>query len=104
MNLKKKQSSSSGSVYNLMHGQVMARRLDANHLGRISTYRKEGNIVPHDEERIAQFNTELLFRPCLATDPIGMEFLRDLGDPELVRQLVGLRLQTFANVYRAIAD
>ena len=57
-----------------------------------------------DEERIAQFNTDLLFRPCLATDPIGMDFLRDLGDPAFVRQLVGLRLQTFANVYRAIAE
>jgi hypothetical protein len=57
-----------------------------------------------DEERIAQFNPELLFRPCLATDPIGMEFIQFLGDPALVRQLVGIRLQTFANVYRAIAD
>jgi hypothetical protein len=33
-----------------------------------------------------------------------MEFLRDLGDPAFVRQLVGLRLQTLANVYRAIAE
>jgi hypothetical protein len=57
-----------------------------------------------DEERIAQLNSELIFRPCLATDPIGMEFIRDLGDPALIRQLVGVRLQTLANVYRAIAD
>jgi hypothetical protein len=57
-----------------------------------------------DEERISHLNPELLFRPCLATDPIGMEFVHDLGDPALVKQLVGIRLQTFANVYRAIAD
>ena len=57
-----------------------------------------------EEERIAQFSRELLFRPCLATDPIGMEFIHDLGDPALARKLVGLRLQTLANVYKAIAD
>lgn len=61
-------------------------------------------MPPRDEERIAQFNPDLLFRACLATDPIGMEIIHDLGDPALVRQLAGLRMQTFANVYRAIAD
>ncbi len=55
-------------------------------------------------ERIAEFNPELIFRPCLATDPIGMEFLHDLGDPALTKVLVGIRLETLANVYRAIAE
>jgi len=30
--------------------------------------------------------------------------LQDLGDPALTRQLAALRLQTFANVYQAIAE
>lgn len=52
-----------------------------------------------------KFGPDLTFRPCLATDPIGMEhILQDLGDPALTRQLVALRLQTFANVYQAIAE
>lgn len=60
-------------------------------------------MPPHDESRIAQLNSALLFHPCLATDPIGMEYLHDLGDPALVKQLVGIQLNTLANVYQAMA-
>jgi hypothetical protein len=41
---------------------------------------------------------------CLATDPIGMEFTIHEGDPALRRQLIGIQLETAANVYRAMAD
>jgi hypothetical protein len=41
---------------------------------------------------------------CLATDPIGMEFALEEGDPALRRQLIAIQLETAANVYRAMAD
>jgi hypothetical protein len=62
-------------------------------------------MPPHNpEERIAHLNPELLFRPCLATDPIGMELIHDLGDPALMKELARVRLETLANVYRAIGE
>ena len=41
---------------------------------------------------------------CLATDPIGMEFVLEEGDPALRRQLIASQLEMTANVYRAMAD
>ena len=60
--------------------------------------------MPHDEERISHINPNLIFRPCLATDPIGMEFLHDLGDPALNQEIIAIRLQTVAKVHQAIAE
>jgi hypothetical protein len=41
---------------------------------------------------------------CTATDPIGMEFAIDEGDPALRRQLIAVQLQTAAAVYRELAN
>jgi hypothetical protein len=41
---------------------------------------------------------------CPATDPIGMEFALEEGDPALRRQLIAVQLQTAAAVYRELAN
>lgn len=59
--------------------------------------------MPVDPEGITP---DLLFRPfrCLATDPIGMEFLlEEEEDEDVKRQLKAQILVTAAEVYEALA-
>jgi hypothetical protein len=49
------------------------------------------------------FISRILSSHCPATDPIGMEFVFE-GDPAIRAQLLAIRLETVANVYRNIAD
>jgi hypothetical protein len=58
------------------------------------------------EERIEQLAPSWSWgvRRCLATDPIGMEYLIDQGDPEMQIEMHALRLETHAAVHRAISE
>ena len=61
--------------------------------------------MPTPEERIAELAPEwLLRRPGIQTDPIWMEYAIARVDPGLRAQLSAVRLETVANVYRAIAE
>jgi hypothetical protein len=61
--------------------------------------------MPTPEERIAEFAPAWLpHRPGIITDPIWMEYAVEQVDPATRTQLSAIRLQTVANVYRAIAE
>jgi hypothetical protein len=59
------------------------------------------------EERIAALAPSLAWNfrnRCIATDPIYMEFVIEQGDPAAKNQLLAVRFQTVAAVFRAMAD
>jgi hypothetical protein len=62
--------------------------------------------MPTPEERIAELAPNLLFggHHCQATDPIGMEFAIERGDPAYRNQLIALRFETVAAMQRIFAD
>ncbi len=62
--------------------------------------------MPTPEEKLAEFSSRWLgpHRPGIVTDPIWMEYALESVDPAVRGQLSAVRLQTVANVYRAIAD
>ena len=43
-------------------------------------------------------------RPPAICDPIGMEFAIEHGDPATRNQLIAVKLETLAAVYRTMAD
>ncbi len=62
-------------------------------------------MPPSPEEKIASVAPAWLsHRPGIQTDPIWMEYALQAVDPAVQSQLSAVRLQTVANVYRAIAD
>ena len=50
------------------------------------------------------FVNRVLGHGCLATDPIGMEFLIESIDPAIRNQVAAVRLEMVANVYRSISE
>jgi hypothetical protein len=61
--------------------------------------------MPKPEERIAEFGPAWLWGPhCLATDPIGMEFIIERGDPAYRNEMIALKLQTVATICRTFAE
>jgi hypothetical protein len=50
------------------------------------------------------FLAQILRNRCLATDPIGMEFLVEAVDPAIRNQLMALRFQTIAKMYNVMAE
>ncbi|HVT92145.1 MAG TPA: hypothetical protein VHD76_04835 [Bryobacteraceae bacterium] len=61
--------------------------------------------MPSPEERIAEFGSIWKYRrPGPITDPIWMEYALEEIDPALRTRLSAIRLETAANVYRAIAE
>ena len=61
--------------------------------------------MPTPEERIAEFGPNWVYRrPGPITDPIWMEYAIEQVDPALRTRFSAIRLETAANVYRAIAE
>jgi len=58
-------------------------------------------MPPRDQEGLPYY---LRHQPGIHTDPIWMEFLAEEIDPESVRLLAAIRLETSAAVYGAIAE
>jgi len=61
--------------------------------------------MPTPEDKISEFAPNWAYhRPGIFTDPIWMEYSINRGDPEVTSELSAVRLETVANVLRAIAD